>query len=86
MELVMFTGKDCKPCNAMKPYVEEIAKDNNIKFRFIDRDTNMKMCQEYGVFSVPVTIVFKNDKPYWSQIGLIKKDALDAKVKELKGV
>ncbi|MDO5516779.1 MAG: thioredoxin family protein [Clostridium sp.] len=63
ISVVYFTGMDCGACEAIKFKIEEILKRfNNIKSCEVDGEKHPDICAEYGVFSVPIFLLFIDRK------------------------
>lgn len=73
--LVDFYADWCAPCQKMKPYLEEIAKDMSEKVVVIriNADENQALCKELGVDGLPVLQVYKNKVQTWNHKGFIEK-------------
>lgn len=57
--LVDFYSKQCAPCRAMKPHLQEIKKEINVIE--IDAEQEQELSMKYGIISLPTFILFKND-------------------------
>jgi thioredoxin 1 len=56
-----YTAVWCGPCRAVKPILEDIARQNaTIRYSVIDIDANPEAAQAAGIRSIPVVIVEKN--------------------------
>lgn len=73
--LVDFYADWCAPCQKMKPYLEEIAKDmaDKVVVVRINADDNQALCKELGVDGLPVLQVYKNKAQTWNHKGFIEK-------------
>ena len=49
----------CNPCKLMKPIIDEIEKEYNIKIQRINIDEDSAMVQQYNISSVPTYILIK---------------------------
>jgi len=60
--LIAFTAPWCPPCRAMKPILEEFAKNNShlAEFYFVNIDDDEALAIENGIEFVPTVLVFKN--------------------------
>ncbi|MGO1244825.1 MAG: thioredoxin domain-containing protein [Sphingobacterium sp.] len=76
--LVDFTADWCAPCKLMRPYLDEIDRDNEngIKVVFIDADKNKKLLHLLDVSGIPRLQLFKNGKLVWDHTGGIERDEL----------
>lgn len=74
--VVKFEADWCSPCKAVKPIVEEVARQNpDIKFISVDieGDGLDSIISEYGVRSVPTFVRVKQGKPVASAVGAISR-------------
>jgi thioredoxin 1 len=69
-----FTADWCAPCKKVRPIVEEINKDSQIKFKVIDVDSEMDLVRAFEIKSVPTFIAIKD--------GEVIKRATGAKTQE----
>lgn len=73
--LVDFNATWCGPCRMLKPILEEIAEEReDVTIVGIDIDQNMDMAEEYGVFSIPCLILFKDGAEADRSVGLVPKE------------
>ena len=60
LQLLVFSAKWCGPCRASAPIFEKFSEQNpGIPVTKIDVDDNPDLVAEYGVMSVPTTIILK---------------------------
>lgn len=73
--LVDFYADWCAPCQKMKPYLEEIAKEmaDKVVVVRINADDNAALCKELGVLGLPVLQVYKNKAQTWNHNGFVEK-------------
>ena len=63
VSLLDFYADWCGPCRMVLPIVDEIAGEReDITVAKINVDENPALAKEFGVFSIPTLIVFKNGK------------------------
>jgi thioredoxin 1 len=55
-----FTADWCNPCKKVKPIVEEINRENLIKFQMIDVDSEMELVKRFDIKSVPTFILIED--------------------------
>lgn len=74
--LVDFYAVWCAPCEKMKPYLDEIAKDmaDKVKVVRIDIDANPEIAKELKIDVLPVLHLYQNKKIIWSNTGYIDKE------------
>ena len=63
MAVLYFTGMDCGACEAIKLKIEQMLnKYNKIQSCEVDGEKYLDICAEYGVFSVPIFLLFIDGK------------------------
>jgi len=77
--LVDFWAEWCGPCKMVAPVVEEIAASHQDKLRVakMDVDNNRLTPSQYGIFSIPTLILFKNGEEAARIVGYRAKEALE---------
>ena len=73
LEVICFTGKDCKPCEALKPVLKEVTDAYKVKLTTFDRDQYRELASSYGIYSVPNTLFLSKNKVITSRVGFITK-------------
>ena len=73
--LVDFYADWCGPCQKMKPFLDEIARENKdeVIILRINADDNQLLCKELNVSALPTLILYKNKRKVWSNTGFIDK-------------
>jgi thiol-disulfide isomerase/thioredoxin len=56
-----FTADWCGPCKRVRPIVEEINKDSQLKFKVIDADDNIDLCKTFSITSIPTFILLEDN-------------------------
>lgn len=73
--VVDFYADWCGPCQMLGPVLEEIAEEyQNIKIVKVNVDDAQELCREYGIFSIPHVIVFKDGKKIDNFVGFQSKE------------
>ncbi len=74
----------CAPCEVLAPIMEKFAKEfPEAEFYKIDVVENYKVMKEFGIFSVPCILFFKNGKLQSEVIGLYPEETLRLKIKAM---
>jgi thioredoxin 1 len=69
--LVDFTAPWCRPCRAVEPLLEELAREHEGRLRLVrlDVDANLGVPSRYGVLSLPTVILFVAGEPVETILG-----------------
>ena len=78
--LLKFEADWCGPCQAMKPMIEDIARDyeGRLTVATMDVDQNNQTPYRFGVRGVPTVILFKGGEVVGQKVGLPRKAELTA--------
>ena len=78
--LVDFFAEWCGPCRVYAPTLEKIEKEYEGKFRIVkvNVDQHPQLSNEYGVRSIPTSIIFKGGAPIDTFIGAKPESELKA--------
>ena len=80
--LIDFYADWCGPCQALSPLIEEVAKETpNVKFVRINIDDNVKLSDNYNIFSIPTLVVVENGEEIKRVVGYIEKDEIKRLIK-----
>ncbi len=75
--LVDFNATWCGPCRMLKPTLDQIAAERpDVAVLGVDIDENMDLAEEYGVFSIPCLVLFKDGAEVDRSVGLVPKEAV----------
>lgn len=75
--LVDFNATWCGPCRMLKPTLEQVAAERtDVTVVGIDVDDNSDLAGEYGVFSIPCLVLFKDGMEADRSVGLVPKEAI----------
>jgi len=77
--LVDFYADWCGPCKMLGPIMDEI--DNEVKVYKINVDNAEDLAKEYGMFSIPCVVAFKDGKEINRSVGLKSKDDILGMIK-----
>ncbi len=74
----------CAPCKALEPVMEKFVDEfPEVEFYRIDVVENYKVMKEFGIFSVPCLLFFKNGQLQSEVIGLYPEETLRLKIKAM---
>lgn len=78
--LLKFEADWCGPCQAMKPMIDDIARDyeGRLTVATMDVDQNNRTPYRFGVRGVPTVILFKGGEVVGTKVGLPRKTELTA--------
>jgi len=80
VEINRFTAAWCGPCRTYKPIFEEVAERLSDKAQFntvdLDKDDTNK-AGEFGIRSIPATVIVKDGVPVKTEIGLLTTTQLE---------
>ena len=74
-----FTATWCGPCKAFKPIMNEVAGEG-YSIQFIDIDENQSLASQYGVRSVPTTVIEENGVEVDRFVGALPKETVKNKL------
>ncbi len=77
--VVDFNATWCGPCRMLKPTLEQLAAERgDVEIVGVDIDENMDLAEEYGVFSIPCLVLFKDGLEAERSVGLVPKESVEA--------
>lgn len=85
VEINRFTAAWCGPCRTYKPIFEDVAKrlSDKATFNTIDLDKdNTNKAGEFGIRSIPATVVIKDGIPVKTEVGLLTTTQLEELVEK----
>ena len=74
-----FTATWCGPCKAFKPVMNEVAGEG-YSIQFVDIDQNKELAAQYGVRSVPTTVIEENGVEVDRFVGALPKETVKNKL------
>lgn len=80
--IVDFSAAWCGPCKKLDPIIKELAAEYSGKAKIVhvDVDHARETAMKFGVMSVPTVLYMKGGEVKDTQIGLIPKDKMIAKL------
>ncbi|MCS7007548.1 MAG: thioredoxin [Thermoleophilia bacterium] len=77
--LVDFWADWCRPCHAVAPVLEAIAKERQgeLKLVKVNIDREQGLASRYGIMSIPTIILFRNGERAAEVVGAQPKAALE---------
>ncbi|MBN2145042.1 MAG: thioredoxin [Candidatus Aureabacteria bacterium] len=85
--LVDFWATWCNPCRMQSPIIEKIAEKTagKIKVGKCNVDDNQEVANQYGIFSIPTLVIFKNGEEVERMVGLQQENAISTKLDSYHG-
>ena len=82
--LVDFYASWCGPCRMLRPILDQIA-DSRADFKIVsvNVDDEENLANEYGIFSIPCLIFFKDGKEINRSVGLKQKEDIEEMMGEI---
>jgi thioredoxin len=80
--VVDFWAPWCGPCRMVSPIVEELSIEYGDKVRFakMNTDDNEATATQYGIWSIPTLIIFKEGKEVNRLVGFAPKEQLKRQI------
>ncbi len=80
--VVDFWAEWCRPCHAIAPTIEELARKyaGKVVFAKINSDENQRKFQEFGVMGIPTLLFFKDGRLIDQVIGAMPKAQFEQRV------
>lgn len=66
----------CGPCGAFKPILKEVTDEMGIPVEYVDVDTNPAIAEQYGIRSVPTTILLNGEAMLFKYSGAMSRSQL----------
>ena len=84
LTLVDFSAPWCGPCRKMTPVLEQIQNEmiESVKIVKVDTDKHPNLASEYGVFSLPSLLLFKDGAVKEVMVGLMPKNSVISNIKK----
>ena len=83
--MVDFWAEWCKPCKAMEPMIEELAREYQGKIRFAQMNVvnNRDIPARFGIRNLPTLMFFKGGKVAQTIIGGQPRNRIDEELQKL---
>lgn len=80
--VVDFWAPWCGPCRMVSPIVEELSNEYGEKVRFakMNTDDNETTSTQFGIWSIPTLIIFKDGKEINRLVGFAPKEQLKRQI------
>ncbi len=84
--LVDFYADWCGPCKLAEPILDELSQEYKDKVVFVklNVDENQELAGQYGVMSIPTTILFNGGQEIGRQIGFAGKQGFEELLKKAR--
>lgn len=84
--VVDFWAEWCGPCKMMSPILSDAADElkDKAKFAKVNVDENQELAQRFQVMSIPTLLFFRDGQQVDRVSGVLQRDELIKKVKDLK--
>jgi thioredoxin 1 len=80
--LVDFWAPWCRPCNALMPVIQELAKTHTVCK--VNVDENQDLAAKYNVQAIPALLFFKGGQQVGTMAGIQNVKVLEDKFKKLE--
>lgn len=80
--MIDFWAEWCRPCKIFSPIIEEVSQETGVWLGTMNVDNELTKQVEYGVTSIPTTILFKNARPVKRIVGAKPKHVMMEEIKE----
>lgn len=82
--LVDFWAEWCRPCLAIAPILEQIAREQSgrLKVAKVNVDVAPDLAQRFNIRSIPTLLIFKNGTVVGQMVGAMPKAALESRIQQ----
>jgi thioredoxin 1 len=78
--IFQFTASWCGPCKALKPMLEAVAEEKQVRVAAIDIDAEQELAVRFAVRAVPTVVVCQSGQEIERFVGLQPRAAVEAMV------
>lgn len=80
---IRFTANWCTPCKAYAPQYKQVSESrSDWEFESIDIDENTDMAKQYGIMSIPATVLEVDGKLIAKYTGVLSVQQLNERLNE----
>ncbi len=85
--VIDFWAEWCRPCKALDPIIQELAKRyaGRVVFGKVDADRNQAKFREFGIMGIPTILFFRDGKLLDQVVGAIPKGPFEARIQKVFG-
>jgi thioredoxin-like negative regulator of GroEL len=74
---IIYVSADwCGPCKAFKPILQKVTAELGIPVQYVNADYDVAIAQEYGIQSIPTTILFSGNTMLFKKSGAMSEAQL----------
>lgn len=75
-QVLYFSAKWCTACQSTTPIIESAKKSNQAQVAMVDVDYDVSLVEQYGVRSVPTTVILEDGNEIKRVVGSISSEQL----------
>ena len=75
-QVLYFSAKWCTACQATTPLIESVKRSNQAQVAMVDVDYDVSLVEQYGVRSVPTTVILEDGNEIKRVVGSISSEQL----------
>jgi thioredoxin-like negative regulator of GroEL len=80
---IRFTASWCQPCKAYAPQYKQVSESrSDWEFETVDIDDNPERAKEYGIMSIPATVLEVDGKLIAKYTGVLQASQLQERLNE----
>ncbi|MGL5732873.1 MAG: thioredoxin family protein [Metamycoplasmataceae bacterium] len=82
--ILNFHSETCGPCIMQMPILEDLSNDLKIILITCDVDDNQEALKHFKISATPTTMIYKNGKSLFSNVGFLPYDKWNEEISKLK--